>query len=120
MVTECLKPGLAPRLHSQLVVMSFKQHPATGEIMKKILVFSLILSALASTSFALAPSKHQLQEYKFKFMDLEFKKTLFEKTVQAQSQEEAQEKAAVACFADLRKQKVPGLDAIDICVNPRS
>jgi hypothetical protein len=88
--------------------------------MRAVLIFSLILCALASTSFAVISPKPHMQEYTFKFMDLEFKNVLFKKTIQAQSPEEAQDKAATACFADLRRQKVPGYDAIDICVNPRS
>lgn len=88
--------------------------------MKFALICALVLSSLACTSFGSVPSSEGMKEYRFKYLDLDSKKLLLEKSISARSPEEALDKAATSCFAELRKMKVPGIDAIDICVNPRS
>lgn len=85
--------------------------------MKKTLCFTLALISLTSTSFASIGAAKT--EFKFKFMDLDHKKVVFETKVKAADYDEALDKVAQDCFKQLRKNKVDGQEAIDICVNPR-
>lgn len=82
-------------------------------------MFTLIMTSVASTSFAAVSTLPTTQEFKFKYYDLESQKILLEKSVRATSRDEALDKAASACFTELRQRKIDGGDAIDICVNPR-
>lgn len=88
--------------------------------MKIMLILTLVLAAMASTSFAYVSSTPTKITFNFQYKDLNSGKVLLKKTIQATSQEEALDIGAQECFRELRAQKVPGIDAIDICVNPRT
>ena len=88
--------------------------------MKIILILALVFTAFSSTSFAFFSKAPKKETFKFTYEDLNTGKVLLVKNIEATSTEEAIDIGAQECFRELRARKMDGIEAIDICVNPRT